>query len=319
MSDTPRFSYTALDTFVNCPYNFYLKYIAHKRVEEKTLALDLGNLLHKVRELCSQMLMAGETVDYALLDQVLVDGWRGQNKSFPDKEEVIPGLHKIEADYFEDWYSQEDGIPTYEKRVQIFRDHLHDDENNPDWRPIAAEQTFEIPYGDVILFGTIDKVEQSTHDPNKIRIVDYKSSKKIYDEAKLKTPLQMFTYYLAAKELFPGKEATEFMYDFIALGEQRTVTSPLWQQRAKKKLDKILTGIAECKEIGVWQPKPSPLCHWCSYCRSNPRAQSEHRDLCDYFSLWTPQGKDWHTFKRWTPGTIAKEDMKKKEQNDFWF
>lgn len=311
MSETYCYSYTALDTYANCPYNFYLKYIAKKRVEEKTLALDFGNLLHKVRELCSQSLMAGEPVDYELLKRVLTEGWRGANKSFPDREEVIPGLDKIEADYFEDWYGREDGIPSYKQRVDNFLAHLKDEENNPDWKPIGAEITFEVPYEDVVLFGTIDKVEQSTHDPTQIRIIDYKSSKKVYDEDKLKTPLQMFTYYLAAKKLFPDKEVVEFTYDFIALGEQRTVTSLLWLQRAKRKLDKILASIAESRETGVWPPKPTPLCYWCNYCRNTPNAKTDYRNLCNYFSLWTPQGKSWKNYRPWEPGTKAEAEEKK--------
>ena len=46
----PRLSYSSLEVFKNCPYQFNMKYNEKKRANETTLALELGSILHKVLE-----------------------------------------------------------------------------------------------------------------------------------------------------------------------------------------------------------------------------------------------------------------------------
>ena len=52
-----------------------------------------------------------------------------------------------------------------------------------------------------------------------------------------------------------------------------------------KKLDKLFKGI----EAQEFDPKPSPLCHWCEFCKTNKNALEEknYKYLCPYHSLWT--------------------------------
>jgi len=61
-----------------------------------------------------------------------------------------------------------------------------------------------------------------------------------------------------------------------------------------KKLNKILDSIFEVEKSGLYAPKATPLCHWCDYSITNPNAPFYSQDLCNYYSLWTPDNK---TFK----------------------
>lgn len=317
-STKPRFSYTALDTDINCPFAFYLKYIAKKRPKEQTLALEFGTLLHKVREECSLGIMHGN-LDYERLKDILYTGWRGKNKSNPDEDEDILGVNALQVKYKHEWNRLEESIPSYNKRVENFLSHLSDEEHDLEWDTIGAEMPFEINHNGVTLFGVIDKVRGKKRNLDSLGIVDYKSSKKPYGDDKLKSPLQMYIYYLALKNRFPEKEISSFVYDFIALGEQRSVESPGWISRAENKLSKILFKIKQSNEEGVWAPKPSPLCYWCPYCKNNPNSSSEFNFYCDYYSLWRPNSKVWYTNRQWPMGEKAEDYLKEKEKNNFWF
>lgn len=314
----PRFSYTALDTNVNCPFAFYLKYVAKKRPQEQTLALEFGTLLHKIREECSLGIMRGD-LDYTKLKDILYMGWHGKNKAAPNAVEDIAGIEELQVKYCSDWKKTEEGVPPYSERVERFLSCLYDEEKDPEWETIGAEIPFEVVHEGVTLFGVIDKVRARKNNLDSLGIVDYKSSKKPYGDDKLKSPLQMYIYYLALKDRFPEKEITSFVYDFIALGEQRAVESPGWISRAENKLSKILLKINQSSKDGVWAPKPSPLCYWCPYCKNNPQSSKDFNYYCDYYSLWRPTSKVWHTNKVWPVGEKAEDIVAEKEKTNFWF
>lgn len=311
-----RYSYTALDTFVNCPMSYYLKYRARKRPEERSIALSFGNICHKVRELCSHALMAGETPDYGQLENTLLHGWRGVSKADGTTEESIDGVLDIQNEFASDWYAVEDGIPSYDERLAAVIAHLPDDERQTEWKPLAAEISFEIPYEDVLLFGVIDKVEVSPQ--GELRIVDYKTSKRVFSDKQLTTPLQMYIYYLAAQQLFPDQPVVQCLYDFIALGEQREGGTCGWLKRADSKLHKILESLRRCDLTDEWKPNPTPLCYWCGYNRTNPKADVAFFTECDWYSLWKPTEKSFRTAKPWEPGTTMAAIATKKA-GEFWF
>ena len=52
-----------------------------------------------------------------------------------------------------------------------------------------------------------------------------------------------------------------------------------------KKLRSLIASIRNQE----FEPKPSPLCHWCEYCPTNPYQPEEAvgKVYCPYHSLWT--------------------------------
>lgn len=305
-----RFSYTALDTFNNCPLCYYYKYEEHKRTVDSGIATSIGSILHKGRELVSDALIKGETPDLDAIKNSVMDGWKGADKMSGKPEEIM-GIKEIQSLFWEDWMFPEEGIPSYDERLQIYFDHLGDDiERMDEWHPVAAEVPFNYLYGGSELFGVIDKIEENSE--GQLRIVDYKSSKKVYNEKKLTSPLQLYVYLLAVQKMYPGKEIEGCWYDFIMLGEQRRGGTKGWEKRCEKKLSNLIGTIADNQVTGIWKPKPSPLCYWCSYCANNPLASEETNNLCSYYSLWTPNTKTFEVANEWKEGTVAREEAKKK-------
>lgn len=316
MSEKPRYSYTALSTHVNCPLQFALKYVHKLRNDESALNLEMGTLSHKIKELISLDLMEGRIPDYDAYWDTMEQGYTGTDKASGEIES-IPGYVELSQKYPTDWYAPDtkSGL-TYEQKLEIFKSHLRDEENDPEWTTIGVEVPFEFEYGDVVLFGFIDKIRRNSK--GELSIVDYKTSKKVYADKDIKTPLQMLVYDLAVRHLFPNTPIVAHTYDFVFLGVTQEGGSPGWLKRGETKLNKILDDIRHCKQTDIWKPSPTPLCAWCDYSRTNPKAPKELYDKCPYYSLWTPNDRSYGVARAWD-GKRSADILAHAEQNKFWF
>lgn len=301
-----RLSYSSLDKLSQCPYAWDLIYNQKKRPDEKTLALDLGNLCHKALEVAS-LTFGEDDIGVEHFGWVIENGFAGTDK-MGKQEETIPSLSQIVVEYAHDWLAPDEKCEyTYDERVDNFYRYVpqfFQKQRELGFDSAKAEVKFEVPFEDIILFGSIDLILFNSKE-KKIKIVDYKTSKKVFDHSKLVSPLQMYIYLLAAKHLFPEWELDCCEYQFILLGEEAKVEAKGWQKRCDTKLRKLLDELKRCKENDEWKPSPSPLCHWCNYCIHNENAK-QYADECPYYSLWTPNNKTYEVNKRWDSEEVKK-------------
>ena len=303
----PRLSYSGLEVFKNCPYQFNLKYGEKKYTKETTLALELGSLCHLILELKCNYLKVGKHVDYDYLYFILKYGSIDTNEK--TKEHIL-GVDELKRKYFEEWYEPDNASGmTYEEKMEVFEKVLKEEMNHASiWHPIYAELPFEFVYKDRIIFnGFIDRVDINIF--GGFRVTDYKTSKKQFESAKVVTSLQFGIYAMAIYQEF-GQIPVSFLYRFILLDEDQMAMTSGWEKRLEKTLDNLLDKIDKCKKSGIWLPKPSPLCHWCNYSVTNPKAH-EFRNDCEYYSLWTPQEKSWAVNKKYN----ALDNINKKSDN----
>jgi len=325
-----KVSYSKLSTFDQCPRKFLYKYEQKKRGDISSLALEIGTITHYGKELVAQALLKGEKPDYEQIISIVMTGYDEEVKRIVDEdgEQVVStdelkketeivhvlGTDELKQKYFFEWIEPDNksGM-NYDEKLAIYFNNLHSLELETQWKPIACEPEFDFPYQGLFrLYGFIDRVD--TNETGDFRVVDYKSSKKIFDDKDIKTPLQMFIYALAVEHMH-GKIPTEFLYDFIFLDTVQEACSKGYHNRGTKKLLKLWEELCTCRESGIWKPKPTPLCHWCDYCRTNPRASDEYKNECPYFSLWTPQNKTFEKNKDFDPGAVEAE----KKTEGFWF
>ena len=296
MSNLPKFSYSKLDTFVQCPMKYKYKYVDGNYVQSDAVHLDLGNLLHKVLEIKYRNIIEGIPNDYAYLKEVYLKGIAEDTDK--DKGNFIIGVNAIKEKFGEDTFFEVNTKSnlSYEDKLKTFLYYLENDSIGEQWKPLAVEINFNFEYeGKVILNGFIDRID--INDKGKLRVVDYKSSNKVYEDKDLTTPLQMFIYALACENIF-GKTPVEFMYDMILLGEKQLACTKGYYKRGLKKLNKILDSIFEAEKTGLYAPKATPLCHWCDFSVTNPNAPFYTQELCSYYSLWTPDNKTFKTNKK---------------------
>lgn len=273
------------------------------------IATEIGTVLHKVLEVKARNIMNHEAINYTYLSNILKDGI--EEKTEKGTEKVL-GISKLSAKYFDDYFKADDASGmTYPEKIDLFlneviKTRLEDDR----YKPLGCEIPFEFVYNygdednkkEIILHGFIDSVRED--EDGNIKLVDYKSSKKVFPEAKIKTPMQMFIYDLACYYIF-GRVPSEHEYDFILINQKQNesdgVCSLGYQKRGEKKLNKVLSQIEEMKSSGAFQPKPSPLCYWCfaNDTKVTPNADPKFSGACEYYSLWKPEDRVFNVNKKW--------------------
>ena len=289
----PVFSYSKMEVFKNCPLQYRYKYIEKKYSQDTSIALELGSLCHYVLEQKGKMIVSGETVDYEKLNDILMNGVTETDEK--TKEELL-GVNQLKRKYFEVWHEADNASgASYDEKIKLFDKVLHEEMEDTDWKPKYFEKPFEFVWDNkVILKGFIDRID--TKD-GQYRTVDYKTSKKIYEQSKLATSLQFGVYALAILNEF-GVLPIESEYRFILIDDKQYALTKGWENRLIKAMDKVFGDIEASEKKSVFVPKPSPLCHWCNFCQTNPEA-TIYRNECEYFSKWTPTQKTFEVNKKW--------------------
>ena len=311
LKELERISYSKLSTFEQCPRKFMFKYEQKKRSDTTSLALEIGTIAHYGMELTGRALIDGQKPDYEHIRKVVMDGY---DEKHENTTVHIPGVTELKEKYFFEWVEPDNksGM-NYDEKLKIYFDNLHNLEQDREWKPIAVELEFEFPYKDLFLmYGFIDRVD--VNKAGEYRVVDYKSSKKLFDEKDIKTPMQMYFYTLAVEDMF-GATPVEHLYDFVFLGKVQGACSKGYKERGEKKLMKLWSALSECRETGVWKSIPSPLCYWCEYCKNNPNASEDYKEECVYYSKWMPHNKTFEKNKEFNP---ANAEVEKKAEG-FWF
>lgn len=299
-----KLSYTGMDTFNTCNYRFNKTYNENKRSLETTLALELGSLCHKVLEMKCHMMTIDMVVDWHELKNILYKGI---------KEEHLLGVDDLQTKYYEEWYTKDkDNNLDYDQKIAIFEKLLKTEmDYDGVWTPAYYELPFNFVYKNKVIFnGYIDRVD--INEDGEYRVIDYKTSKKIFDKNKVVTSLQFGIYALAIYEKF-GKLPIEYLYRFIFLDKSQEAMTKGFERRLEKKLDSILNKIDENKESKIWTPSPSPLCAWCPYSGTNPNAK-EYKGECQYYSLWTPTKKTFEVNKKFDADIELKNQLNSKKR-----
>ena len=304
-SNLPVFSYSKMDLFKSCPFSYDLKYNQKKYTSDTSIALELGSLCHFILELKGKSLVQGEEVDYAKLNKIITDGF------FPEyickESDCLLGTDELKKKYFDIWWEKclASGL-TYDEKMQVFDKVLHEEMENTEWTPYLFEHPFEFVWDNkAVIKGFIDRIDIKDEE---YRTVDYKTSKKVYDKSKLATSLQFGIYALAILNEF-DKLPVESLYRFILIDDEQKALTLGWEKRLIKALDKLFNAIESNEKENIWKPSPSPLCHWCNFCITNPNAK-EFKNECEYYSLWTPENKIFKINKEFDPS--VKEEPKRK-------
>lgn len=288
-----KYSYSGLSCLKQCPYQFNLTYNEGKRSSDTSLALQLGTLLHYVLEQKGRMIAKlypygdknGGKVDYNTLTGILYNGAEPVNDD--KSSEKIVGLKELKRIYWETWGVPDSEGRNYEQKIELFLKVLSDEMERDEWQPYLFEHPFEFVYDDkIILHGFIDRVDKKG---DYFRVIDYKTNKKPYPDKDLPTSLQFGIYALAMLNEF-GIVPIEYQYRLILLDMEQNALTLGWEKRLIASLDKLVKELDERQVNNEWDPKPTPLCHWCNFCKTNSDAK-QYKNECQYYSLWTPENK----------------------------
>jgi hypothetical protein len=313
-----KFSYSKLETFDQCPFKYKEVYINGNRSEESTLPLEIGGLTHKGKELWGGYLLKKEEPDFDYINYVILNGIEVNEVVYINGKEVkneitedLLGIKDLKNKYFESYMAicNKSGM-NYDEKMKIYFNTLYtEDLGESGWEIFSVEDNFQFVYDNrCILHGYIDRIDINQN--RDLRVVDYKTSKDVYDDKKLPTPLQMVIYGLACEKIYK-KLPISYLYDFIFLNKRQESCTRGYYERGKKKLHSLLDKIEDCEMKNEYMPKPTPLCYYCPFSGNTCAKDKELNNLCQYFSLWTPNDrKNFGVNKKWNDFNDKIEESK---------
>lgn len=251
-------SVSRLRLFEECPRAFYFRYVEKDKdpIPENTDAPDFGKVIHAVLE------------GYYLED-VLLEGYSG-----PIETEKLLGRYRtlVRDGYHELAPGLVADLTAYQEGLQILRTYARSHPFVDHMVTLDVEREFRLPVGRTSILGYIDRVEKV--DDETVRIIDYKTNRRLYRREELEDDLQMSVYGWAARVLYPWARKVEFEFEMLRFdARQRTV-------RTLEQLDDVsgyvedLGGRTETEE--KWPAKLNPNC---SYCASRRRCDAYERAL----------------------------------------
>lgn len=294
-----KFSYSRLETYDNCGYKYNLRYNKKIYVNTDSVASAFGSLLHKINEIQTNTILAGEKIDYDMLK----DYFRSVNlpkKNKYDREGDMFGYEILAEKYAPDWFKEDKNGNTYQDKAERFlQSGIYRQENylaeHPELELYAAELPFEYERHGYIFRGYIDRVLVYKNNPRHYVIHDLKTSANAYDDKKCVTPLQFVIYCKALRQMFGEDIIIDCFYEFPVAEAMKAAGTKGFEDRGMKKIDKLLAGI----EGGDFAPNPSALCYWCEYCNNNPNCPDDGRNMCPYYSMWKPDAKSFAVNMPW--------------------
>ena len=294
-----KISHSKLNVYDSCAWKYYLTYEENHFIFTDNISSELGTLLHAVEEKIFNLIKENNPIPY----QELIDFF--QNANLPkrnkfDTENGIFGLNILKEKYKEEFYKTDElGRSYYSKTSDYIEYGIHRLEDyfkdNPNIKPFEAEKYFSFTYRGYILSGFIDRIFYDTEKDIYI-IEDIKTKGKPFKDEELVTPMQFVIYCMGLHECLDiPYEKIICRYNLPFLNITQDAGTKGFIKRGTEKLDKIIDKI-ESKE---WKPNPSPLCYWCQYSQTNPDQPEEGKNLCPYYSLWTPDKKNKGVENKW--------------------
>ena len=160
---------------------------------------------------------------------------------------------------------------------------------------VATEKEFEFTFQDKVFYGFIDRILYDSRNQKYI-VQDIKTYAVPIERKNLEVPLQFVVYTHAMKELYGvTSEEIECSYDLPFCDVVQRAGGEDFMQKGTKKLQALLQSIGE----NNFTPNPTPLCHWCEFCPTNPNQDPKAKNLCPYHSLWTRENKTHQVASKW--------------------
>lgn len=270
MSD--RFSYSKTSTYEQCPFKFYLQYVLGNYAYSDSIATEFGTAVHQAEEAIALAIRDGRQINYPSIKNTFILKNIALQKKYT-KEYFAPD-NKSGQTYLQKMYKFLNG--------SIY-DLEHFMQEHQEYEITGIEEKFDFTYDDRHSFnGAIDRILHNTADDSYI-VQDIKTWAVPKAEDELKTPLQFVVYVLALQHKLGTKNIkVKCQYDLPICEIKQDAGTANFIDRGIKKINKLFAEIDQ----QIFDPNPSCLCNYCSFCQTNPDASEEFKHLCPYYSLW---------------------------------
>ena len=243
-----RTSYSALDTYTQCPQKYKFQEI-DRIVAPKSKEAVFGTLVHDALKF-----MFDKSPLYPTLDQVLE-----YFRSSCEAKRTV-------------WTSETEYDAWRDEGARMLKNFYS--ENAPwNFSVVDLESKFEVLIRDEargethVLAGKIDRIDKLND--GTYEIIDYKTARKLPPQEKVDNDLQLSIYHLGLQKKWPSVRPDQIKLSlyFLKHGEKLSTSRNAAETASTK--NGVLSTINEIREKldsnERFEPNPSPLCDWCAY------------------------------------------------------
>jgi RecB family exonuclease len=240
------YSYSRINTFKNCPFQYKLQYIDKIKVEEEGIEAFMGSRIHETLEkLYADLIMSKTNTIEELLeyyDKCWSEKWHEKvvivKSGFTAEDYKETGKRAV-SDYYSHYYPFDQTKPLWTEKLILF--DLGDDQYK--------------------MQGYIDRLDKKSN--GALEIHDYKGSARLAGQNIVDNDKQLGLYQLAVQEQFPDAECIHLVWHYVLFDtELRSDRTPEQLEELKAEFRGLIDEIENTKEF---KPNKSPLCNWCGY------------------------------------------------------
>jgi RecB family exonuclease len=249
-----RISYSAFDTYQNCPLKYKFQAIDRIKTPKSKEAV-FGSVLHDTMKFVHTPGILSPTLDQAL--EHFSNHWNPAVFETPDEERsaFTQGVKMIE-DYYRKNNPADFNIANLESRFSI---EIGQDENKH------------------IISGIIDRIDRTE---DGWEIIDYKTTKKMPTQDRVENDIQLSVYLRAFLSYYPEeiknldkiKVSLYFLKHGVKLSARRTPEQLV-------EIEKIFLETIKLISEQKFEPHVSPLCDWCGYQNICPMWKHKFKEL----------------------------------------
>ena len=168
-------------------------------------------------------------------------------------------------------------VAEFQEGLQMLRAYARGRGSVDHFDILSAEQEFNISVEGFTMNGYIDLVEKVSDE--RVRIVDYKSNRRLFTRDELSNDLQFSIYGLAARTLYPWARSVEFEFRMLRFDTSQRTT------RAASQIDDAagyVVALGKRSESDkTWEARLNENCAYC-----------EHRARCDKYAEALTKGRE---------------------------
>ncbi len=259
LNDTMRTSYSAIDTYLQCPQKYKFQEVDRIRGPKSKEAI-FGSLVHQTLKF-----MFERNPLYPTLDEVVAyfrEHWPGRDTF----------LAEVKNDPLKRAWTEEEEKIIFEDGIKMLKRFY---EKNAPWNytVVDLESRFEVALADEkigethILAGIIDRIDKLPDDT--YEIIDYKTSKRMPSQDAVHRDRQLALYSLGLQKRWPHLGADDIKLSLYFIKHGQKLSTKATQESTAVTTNGLLETIGEIQnrlqDHKPFEPMPSILCNWCEY------------------------------------------------------
>lgn len=247
----PIYSHSRIACFEQCPLKYKYEYVDQLEIEEKeSIEAFLGSRVH---EALQKLYQDVKFAKIPTLDEIIAYYNEMWKKNWNDN------IHITRSEYTEENYRKmgETYIERYYKKHHPFNEGIIIDLERKILIDLNPEGTYK-------LLGVIDRIMKV--DDGVYEIHDYKTSSYLPPQKQFEKDRQLALYSIGLQQMFPDIKKINLVWHYVAFGEEiRSSRTEEQLSKLKEEVNATIQKIELATKLGIFPPKESNICPWCSY------------------------------------------------------